>query len=202
METQGPLYPPRICQLVDYQQITQANSHLTKFTLRSNLPAWLLLMLNVAAEYDFLPHFSVCASLYYSGWNLLRFDFKFRILSVMPEVRWWLRRDNRGLFAGIHGGVAWYNLAFGRRHRYQDHDGKSPALGGGVSLGYRFPLRSRNWGMEVALGGGLYRLDYDVFRNEPGGVMVDRRRRTLFCLDTAALSVCYSFGMRGKGGAL
>lgn len=159
-------------------------------------------MPNLGVEYRFMPHASACVALYHSSLDYFHRDLKFRTLTIMPELRYWTRTDGLGFFADAHAGIAWYNVAFGKRHRYQDHDGKTPAVGGGVSVGYRIPLRSPHWEMELSLGGGVYRLDYDVFRNETDGVMVDRRRRTFCGIDNAAVSVCYSFGGKEKGGAL
>lgn len=171
-----------------------------QMSIKSNLPVWLAAMPNVALEFDLARHFSIAASVYYSGWDYFKEDLKFRNLTAMPELRYWPRRDNTGFFLAIHGGVAWYNVALGGDHRWQDHDGHTPTLGGGINFGYKFPLRSRHWGMEVSVGAGAYKLDYDVFMNEPNGILVDRRKRMFYGVDNAALSICYHFGLRKKGG--
>lgn len=180
--------------------IDTANAWTRQMSIKSNMPVWLAAMPNIALEFDLGHHFSIAASAYYSGWDYFKEDLKFRNLTVMPELRYWPRRDNEGFFVAIHGGVAWYNVAFGGDRRYQDHDGNTPALGGGINLGYQFPLRSRHWSMEVSVGAGAYKLDYDVFMNEPNGIRIDRRKRMFYGIDNAALSICYHFGLRKKGG--
>ncbi len=42
-------------------------------------------------------------------------------------------------------GLAYYNFAFNGKYRYQDHLRQTPALGGGLSIGYRLPLKSTCW---------------------------------------------------------
>lgn len=171
-----------------------------QMSIKSNLPVWLAAMPNIALEFDLAHHFSIAASAYYSGWDYFKEDLKFRNLTLMPELRYWPRRDNTGFFVAVHGGVAWYNVALCGDHRWQDHNGNTPALGGGINLGYKFPLRSNHWRMEVSVGAGAYKLDYDVFMNVPNGILIDRRKRTFYGIDNAALSICYHFGLRKKGG--
>lgn len=168
--------------------------------IKSNLPVWLAAIPNMALEFDLSRHFSISVSVYYCGWNYFREDVKFRNLTAMPELRYWPRRDNMGFFCAVHGGVALYNVAFGAKRRYQDHDGNTPALGGGINIGYKFPLRSRHWNMEVSLGAGAYRLDYDIFLNKPNGMLIDRKKRMFYGIDNAALSVSYFFSLKKKGG--
>ena len=92
--------------------------------------------------------------------------------------------------------MAYYNLAFNRTFRYQDRDGHTPALGGGIALGWRFRLNSDpNLTMEASIGAGAYRMHYDVFYNRPGGLLYDTRKRTYIGLDQASLSLTYRFGI-------
>ena len=169
--------------------------------IKTNAPAWLMLWTNIAFEIDLAPHWSAQLPIYYSGFNYFRRDVKFRTFSFLPEVRWWSRADNTGFFANLHLGCGWYNYAKGGEFRYQDHDRNTPALGGGVGIGYRFYFcRDRRWTMEAAVGCGVYRLDYDIFRNIDNGLIMGREKRTFFGIDQAALSFSYSFGIEKKGG--
>lgn len=168
--------------------------------LKSNAPAWAMLWVNIAAELDVAPHWSVALPVYYSGFNYFTGHTKFRTFAVQPEARYWWRGDNMGWFIGAHFGLAYYNVAFGGDHRYQDHGKDTPALGGGVSGGFRFLLTADGrWSMEASLGAGVYRLDYDVFTNRHNGLIEDRRRRTFVGIDNVALSFCYRFDMKGGG---
>lgn len=167
--------------------------------LKSNLPAWLMLWTNVGVELDVSRHWSVTLPVYYSGFNYFRHTLKWRTLTLQPEGRYWFRRSGTGPFVGAHFSVAWYNVAFEGRYRYQDHDRRTPALGGGLSLGWRFNISSNpRWQMEASIGGGVYRLDYDLFQNRYNGLLVGRRQRTFFGIDQAALSISYRFDLEGK----
>ena len=171
--------------------------------LRTNLAAWLMLVANISAEIDFAEHFSAMLPVYYSGWNFFKSDIKYRTFTVLPEVRWWVSPANRGLFLNVHGGFSYYNYALGGDFRYQDHDGNTPAWGGGVGVGYRLSPRGDSpWQFEFSVGAGVYRLDYDIFRNEPGGQLTGRRSRTFFGVDNAAVTLTYRLGLprRQKGG--
>lgn len=167
--------------------------------VKTNIPAWLCLWANAAGEADIAPRWSVNLALYWSGWEYFKHDLKFRTFAVMPEVRFWFKPGNDGFFLGVHPGLAYYNIATDGEFRYQDHDGRTPALGGGVSVGFRFAVpRNPKWKFEASVGAGIYRLDYDVFRNVHNGPLVDRRRRTFYGIDNAAFSVCYTFDITRK----
>ena len=87
---------------------------------------------------------------------------------------------------------AYYNFAFDGNYRYQDKDGQTPTLGGGMSLGYRLPIgKGERWNMEFALGAGVYPLHYDLFHNEPNGQLYDTRKKTRFGLDNALVGISY-----------
>lgn len=173
-----------------------------KLYIKSNAPAWLMLWANAAVEYDFAPHWSVALPIYYSGWNYFTSKLKFRTFSVVPEVRWWPREDNMGFFLNAHLGMNLFNYAKGGEWRYQTYRGHSPALGGGVGLGYRWYFcKNHRWSMEAAVGCGVYHLDYSIFENVHNGLIVGRRQRVFFGIDQAALSFAYSFGVKQRGGA-
>lgn len=162
--------------------------------VKTNLPAWLCLWMNAAFEIDIAPHWSFALPIYYSGINYFKRTLKFRTFSVLPEFRWFLNRDNHGFFAGVHGGAVYYNIALKGDLRYQDHNGRTPAVGGGVQIGYRFRINSNpNLYMEASIGGGIYKLHYDEFLNETNGLKVGERKRIFYGIDQASLSFVYRF---------
>lgn len=173
--------------------------------VKTNAPAWIMLWQNLALEIDIAPHWSFSVPVYWSPYNYGKQTLKFRTLSTVPEFRYWLRSDNMGFYVNTHFGVGSYNYAKGKEYRYQHHNGKTPAIGGGIGLGYRFYFcRNHHWSMEAALGFGIYQLDYDIFQNTPHtdhGYLLGRRKRTFYGIDQAAFSFCYSFGLTKKGGA-
>lgn len=178
----------------------EAKRWIPRLAVKTNAVGWAMAISNVAVEIDLSRRLSLNIPVYYSAWNYFSGTTKFRMLAAQPELRYWPTR-NRRLFAGVHFGVASYNFALGGKWRIQDHDGTAPALGGGVSVGYRMPLgRSDRWNVEFSLGAGAYRLHYDKFHNESGGVYSSTVRKTFFGIDNAAVSFSYTFDLKKKGG--
>lgn len=175
-----------------------------KLHLKTNSLGWALAISNIAAEIDLAEHWSFTLPVYFSALNYFTSTIKFRTFALQPEVRYWLNEENEGWFGGAHFGMAYYNLALDGDIRYQDHDGKSPALGGGISIGYRKPITSDNrWHIEFSLGAGVYHLHYDKFHNTPNtsaGLMIETVKKTYWGLDNAAVTFTYSFDLNKKGG--
>lgn len=168
--------------------------------VKTNAVGWAMAVSNIAVEMDLSKRLSFHIPVYYSAWNYFSRTTKFRMLAAQPELRYWPTQDRR-FFTGVHFGVASYNLALGGKWRIQDHDGTTPALGGGVSAGYRLPLeKTGRWGVEFSLGCGVYSLHYDKFHNESGGAYSSTVRKTFFGLDNAAVSFSYTFDLKKKGG--
>lgn len=167
--------------------------------VKTNAPAWLCLWINAAVELDLAPHWSVALPIYYSGFNYFTSKLKYRTFSVTPEVRYWPKAENMGFFVNGHFGMDLFNCADGGDERYQTYKGHTPALGGGVGIGYRWYFcKNHRWSMEAAVGAGVYKLDYSVFQNIHNGLIIDRRKKTWFGVDQAALSFEYSFGVQRK----
>lgn len=160
-------------------------------------------MANAAVEVDIARHWSFSLPIYFSTINYFTPSIKFRILAFQPEFRYWFRDDNSRWFLGAHFGCAWFNIATNGPWRYQDHDGDSPALGGGISIGYRLPLTDNGkWNVEFALGAGAYSVHYDIFHNEPDGLMTGTVKRVYWGPDNVSITFSYSFdlGKNKKGG--
>lgn len=161
-------------------------------------------MANAALEVDVIKHLSVSIPVYYSAWNYFKSTIKFRTLAFQPELRYWISEENDGLFVGAHFGLAYYNFAFDGPYRYQDHNRETPAVGGGLSAGYRLPLsRNDRLRVEFSLGAGVYALHYDRFHNTPvttNGLLIDSTRDIYFGLDHVSVSFSYAFDLKRKGG--
>ena len=114
-------------------------------------------------------------------------------------MRYWFNESNQKFFVGAHFGYAQYNIAIDGDYRYQDHNGTSPALGGGISVGYRMPISKNNkWHIEFTLGAGVYGLHYDKFYNVHNGKLVDTYRKTYWGIDNAAISISYRFDLNKR----
>ena len=175
-----------------------------QFIIKTNLFGWGLGITNLAFEMGFAPHWSFALPLYYSAWDYIGTQTKFRTFTMQPELRYWLREDNDGFFTGLHFGMSYYDVAFGGDYRYQDHHMETPAVGGGLSIGYRMPIsRNRKWKLEFSAGVGAYYVNYDRFYNTPDykeGLLVDSIETTYWGVDQVSISFLYSFDLRKKGG--
>ena len=84
-----------------------------------------------------------------------------------------------------------------------DHNRETPAIGGGVSIGYRLPISKNNrWRVEFSLGAGVYSRHYDKFHNTlrtKDGLMIESIKKTYWGIDQAAVSFSYSFDLKKKG---
>ena len=154
-----------------------------KLYIKTNALGWGLLITNLALEVDLARHWTFSLPVYFSGWDYFSPTVKFRTLSFQPEVRY-------------H-----FNLAVDGEYRLQDRDGDTPAIGGGVAVGYRKSLtKDKRLKMEFSIGGGVYDVHYDRFRNKPNGFLVDTNDRLYIGPDQASVTISYSFNLSKKGG--
>ena len=175
-----------------------------KLHLKTNAIGLGMGIANVAVEIDMARHWTFALPVYYSAWDYFKPTIKFRTFAVQPEFRYWLSDENDGFFAGAHFGLAYYNLAIDGDYRYQDHSRETPAIGGGVSIGYRLPISKNNrWRVEFSVGAGAYANHYDKFHNTPDtkdGLLIESNKNTYWGIDQAAVSFSYSFDLKKKGG--
>ena len=173
-----------------------------KLYVKTNALGLGLAIANTAVEIDLCRHWSFNLPVYYSAWNYFKSTVKFRTAMIQPEIRYWFRDDNDGWYAGGHIGIGHYNVATNGEYRTQDHEGKSPALGGGLGVGYRLPISgNKRWKMEFSIGAGAYKLHHDKFRNYHNGLLVYTEKKTYVGIDQAAVSFSYTFDLKKKGGA-
>lgn len=165
--------------------------------LKTNALGWGVALANIAVEADMASHWSVALPVYWSGWDYFKSTLKFRALAFYPEVRYWFSDEcNDGWFVGAHAGLAWFNIATDGEYRYQDRDGNSPAIGGGLVAGYRMPIsHDKRWKLEFSLGAGVYSVRYDKFRNVSDGLLVSTHKKTYFGLDQASVTFAYTFDL-------
>lgn len=173
--------------------------------VKTNAIGWVLAVANAAVEIDICEHWSFTLPIYYSGVDYFASTIKFRTFSIQPEFRYWFAAKdlcNDGWFVGAHLGLAYYNFAFGGDYRYQDRGRETPAVGGGISVGYRMPFtRNNHWRVEFSIGAGAYRVQYDQFRNTSNpnnGVMTGSGKKTFWGIDQAAVTFIYTFNLNKR----
>lgn len=179
-----------------------------KLTIKTNLLGDAFLMANAAVEVDIIENLAFALPIYWSGWDYAgNHSLKFRTFMIQPEIRYYIPKTN-GLYVGAHFGIGHWNFALGNLApklgldeldgwRYQDHKGENPAMGGGLSLGYALQFKKNpRWGMEFAVGAGVYDAKYDVFYNEANGPYHERGVRTTYIgVDNASISFTYKFDL-------
>jgi hypothetical protein len=81
---------------------------------------------------------------------------------------------------------------------------KTPAIGGGVGVGFRLPLsKKKRWKLEFAIGAGVYPLYYDLFHNTPNvkeGLLIESQKKIYFGIDQAEITFSYAFDIDNKKG--
>ncbi len=171
--------------------------------VKTNAVGLALLSANAGVEFELGRYMSVNVPVYYSAVDYFSPTVKFRNLSTQPELRVWPMTNKKGLYVGAHMGVGYYNFAFNGKNRYQDFEGKTPAIGGGLSLGYRLPIsKDKRWNVEFALGAGVYPIHYDVFQNVDDvrdGQLQEARKGTYIGLDNVMVGVSYRIPMKKAG---
>lgn len=167
------------------------------FYIKTNAVALSLAQSSIGIEADITSHWSAQVHCDYSAWNYFKSTVKFRTTDIRPSIRYWFNPNNQGWFIGAHFGLTWYNYAFNGRYRYQDHDRRTPAIGGGVDGGYRLALgEMQRWHVEFGLSAGAYKLDYDKFLNEPNGRLVGREQKTYIGIDGVFINFSYRFALK------
>lgn len=173
--------------------------------LKTNfLPMPLMLTPNIGVAFEIGNHFSVSVPFYYSALDWFRVDRKFRIAALQPEGRYWFRKGTfLGPFVGAHLNFGWWNIAAGDGYRYQDHEGRRPTLGGGITAGWKIPLFTKSkhpdrWGLEFTLGAGYMHLYSDKFYDVDNGMKVDEVHKEYWGIDNAAVSLTYKFDYKRR----
>ena len=170
--------------------------HRNDFYLKTNGLTWLLLEANLALEWELSHHLSISIPVYYTALNWFSPDTKFRVLGTQPELRWWFKADEfDGPFLGAHFTYGIYNVALPTwEYRYQDAN--SPAIGGGLNLGYKIRIRKPwdKFGIEFSVGAGYLDLKYETFINAENGRWVQEAvHKPYWGIDHAAVTFTYRF---------
>jgi len=120
---------------------------------------------------------------------------KWKHWSILPEIRLWSCERFNGFFFGAHllggefnlGGVdiPFKLLPFVKEKRYQGY-----FYGGGLSVGYQWPLSNR-WNLEASIGGGYVQFNFNEFLCPYCGPRVDTETYHYFGPTKATLSLLY-----------
>ena len=190
--------PPLPDDEEDDFDLNLSEAHPWSFYIKTNMLPWVLLDANLGLEFEMGRHLSLSIPVYYSATDWFNVRTKFRLIGTQPELRLWFRGDFSGPFLAAHGTYGYYNVALpGAEFRIQDRDGRTPAYGAGLNLGWKFRLdrnRADRWGLEFSFGGGWLHLDYDRFYNVENGRYADSQVKDYFGPDHASVALTYRFG--------
>ena len=165
-----------------------------QLAIKTNLPYWLTASPNIGAEYSVGDRVSLELT---AGFNPFNFGDE-KLLKhwvVWPEVRYWFDNTYNGHFVGIHAVGGQFNLSGWdipisvldnlKTRRY-----KGSAIGAGFSYGYQWEL-SDKWGLEVTLGLGFVRFNYESFTLGDNPVRLIEDEKNYFGPTKGAFSLIY-----------
>ena len=158
----------------------------SRWSVKTNIPAWALVVPNLAAEYRFADHWSVDVPLYYSCWTTAR-TYRFRTLAVQPSVRYWLKPEWKGHFFGVHLTAGQFNISVDKNTRYQDVNGM---YGVGIDYGYALKF-TEHWGMEFNIGAGYIYTKYNSYYNIKNGTCFDTSVKNYWGVTRCGISLIY-----------
>jgi hypothetical protein len=178
------------------------------FSGKTNLALWGVdAIANIEAEI-LLPvvekhAFSINVPVIYSPYTVFG-NWKFRLLALQPEFRWWLSNEERWWlrkewpanthFLGIHTHLAWFNVAVNSHDRFQGKKGQLPLWGAGASYGYVLALPWwKGCGIEFTLGLGYARIAYEVYHNMANGAKYDSGVKHYWGVTRLGITLIYRF---------
>ncbi len=170
------------------------SAYAQKTSIKTNIPYWFTASPNLGVEFALGENLSFEFS---GGFNPFKFgdNKQMKHWIVWPELRYWLDQAFDGHFFGIHGVGGQYNiggldLPSGRFAGVKTSRYQGSAVGLGLSYGYKWILNDR-WGIEVTLGGGFARFDYDIYALGGGDQKNGENTKNYFGPTKGAISFVY-----------
>lgn len=164
-----------------------------RFAVKTNLLYLGAGVANIGVDFCVSDNFSVELPVNYSPYTIKR-DYKLRMFSIHPEVKYWFNKAMKGHYVALQGHVGWFNVALNDKDRYQDRD-DMPLLGIGVNYGYSLPIY-KNLSLEFSVGVGYAHIEYDVFYNVDNGISYNNGVKDYFGLTKAAIGIVYNFNVK------
>lgn len=167
---------------------------LPSFGLKTNLLYAATSTLNIGGEFRINDKRTWTLPIGYNPWTFSE-NKKLKHWIIQPELRFWSCEAFNGFYWGVHahGGefnVGGLKLPFGMFPTLQDHRYQGYFYGGGLGLGYQWILHDR-WNLELGIGAGYTRFEYDKYRCEHCGEKIKTGSRNYFGPDRIALSLIY-----------
>ncbi|MEG2317234.1 MAG: DUF3575 domain-containing protein [Rikenellaceae bacterium] len=164
-------------------------------SIKTNVPLLAALVFNGAIEFGFGDRYSVDIPLILSPYTVSS-SYKFKVVTIEPEFRFWLKNNTKGHFFGVHA-------LFGKGSVVspvflnEDIDYKTtrPAFGFGVSYGYLFRL-AKHWGLEATLGAGYVNIKHDKRPLNSSIIGATGVVKNYWGITRAQINLIYNFNLR------
>lgn len=147
-------------------------------------------VVNIGVELNVNDKYSIDIPYTYSPYTLSQ-KWKLKILSLQPEVRYWLNKQFSGHFVGLHTHVGYFNLAFNENSRYQNQSSQ-PLWGAGVGYGYVMQLY-KALNIEFNIGIGYSNIKYSSYYNVDNGAKYDFSEKNYWGVTRVGISLTYLF---------
>jgi hypothetical protein len=167
-----------------------------RLAVKTNLPYLVTATPNIGMEYAFAHNYTLELS---GGYNPFVFknDAQLKHWIIWSEVRYWFWESFNSHFLGLHGLIGEFNiggidlpLSGFEALKSRRYDGIAKGLG--VSYGYQWII-GNNLELELTVGGGFARIDYDVNTLGKNGMKVDEGKKYYFGPTKGALALVYVF---------
>ena len=165
-------------------------AHAQKAAIKTNVLHGGTTTPNLAIEFGMGPRTTLDIA---GGYNPFVFDAnkKLKHFLIQPEVRHWFCDRFAGTFMGIHlhggefnvGGIG--PLKTIKNNRYEGY-----LYGAGIGIGHQWILSNR-WGLEIELGLGYARLEYDMYGCDKCAPKIESGHYNYFGPTRLALSLVY-----------
>lgn len=167
-----------------------------KLGVKTNLVAYGAGIANIGVEIALSNCLSIDVPFYYSPYTLSE-SYKFRVLAIQPEFRYWLGSVAAGHFFGLHSHIGYFNIAIDDKFRYQDQNVDTPLWGVGASYGYTLPLnRSKSLALEFSVGAGYANIKYDKYYNVSNSIVAESGEKDYWGLTRFGVSFIYNINLK------
>ena len=164
--------------------------------VKTNIPHWASATPNIGVEVAFWNKMSFEIS---GGYNPFEFgnEQHWKHWIIWPEIRYWFWEPFNGHSIGVHGvfsefNVGGLNLPVKKLTSLKDRRYQGEINGVGLSYGYAWIL-GNNLLIEVSVGAGYGRLNYDVFSKGKDGFKKNEGRKHYIGPTKGAVSLVYVF---------
>lgn len=116
-------------------------------------------------------------------------SFRIQHLMLRPEVRYWFRESYRGMYVGGNAVYAIYHIGV---PKFMEKKYEGFAFGGGVDLGYAWPIAPK-WNIEVGIGASLLYSQYYWGKCKECSMRSEEDSKVLFVPTKLGVSIVYLF---------